>query len=168
MNEIFHSVFSVSILPTHSTPIQYESHIHDHALNLPYSAIKTPDITSTIATQTNKSYHTQSIHEPDSRKSRNSSTTLHVFPQPLSHHREPWRWYLQSCSNDVPSLTDESLSTPSTPSRTYPDSRCSTHSSPRPEGGSMDYKNANRCFWPPNTAFPTAPRSQRIDRVSRC
>ena len=52
-----------------------------------------------------------------------------------------------------------SLSTPSTPSRTYPNSRCPTHSSPRPEVESMDYKNANRCFRPPNTAFPTAPRS---------
>ena len=89
MNEFFHSVFSVSILPTPSKPIQYESHIHDHALNLPYSAIKAPDITSTIATQTNNHYHTQSIHESDSRKSRNSSTTPRVFPQPLSHHREP-------------------------------------------------------------------------------
>ena len=61
MNEIFHSVFSVSILPTPSKPIQYESHIHNHALNLPYSAIKAPDITSTIATQTNKSL-SHSIH----------------------------------------------------------------------------------------------------------
>ena len=55
MNEIFHSVFSVSILPTPSKPIQYESHIHDHVLNHPYSAIKAPDIKSTIDTQTNKS-----------------------------------------------------------------------------------------------------------------
>ena len=38
-------------------------------------------------------YHTQSIHESDSRKSRNSSTTPRVFPQPLSHHREPRWWY---------------------------------------------------------------------------
>ena len=61
MSEFFHSVFSVSILPTPSKPIQYESHIHDHALNLPYSAIKAPDITSTIDTQTNKSL-SYSIH----------------------------------------------------------------------------------------------------------
>ena len=82
-----------------------------------------------------------------------------MFPQPLSHHREPWRWYLQSCSNDVPSFTDDSLSTPSTPSRTSPDAHCPTHSSLRPEEGSRDCDNAKRCFWPPNTAFPTAPRS---------
>ena len=61
MIEIFHSVFSVSILPTPSKPIRYESHIHDYALNLLYSAIKAPDITSTIATQTNKSL-SHSIH----------------------------------------------------------------------------------------------------------
>ena len=93
MNEFFHSVFSVSILPTPSKPIQYESHIHNHELNHPYSAVEAPDIIYTIATQPNKSYHTQSIHESDSRKSRNSSTTPRMFPQPLSHHREPWRWY---------------------------------------------------------------------------
>ena len=61
INEFFHFVFSVSVLPTHSKPIQYESHIHDHALNLPYSAIIAPDITSTIDTQTNKSL-SHSIH----------------------------------------------------------------------------------------------------------
>ena len=61
MNEFFHSVFSVSILPTPSKPIQYESHFHNHELNHPYSAVEAPDITSTIATQTNKSL-SYSIH----------------------------------------------------------------------------------------------------------
>ena len=61
MNEFFQSVFSVSILPTHSKPIQYEFHIHNHELNHPYSAVEAPDITSTIATQTNKSL-SYSIH----------------------------------------------------------------------------------------------------------
>ena len=61
MNEFFHSVFSVSILTTPSKPIQYESHIHDNALNHPYSAVESPDITSTIDTQTNKSL-SYSIH----------------------------------------------------------------------------------------------------------
>ena len=91
---------------------------------------ETPKSYPTIDTQTNKSCHTQSIHESDSRRSRNSSTTLHVFPQPQSHHREPWRWYPQSCSNDMPSFTDDSLSSPSTPSRI---SHCPRYSSPRQE-----------------------------------
>ena len=76
-------------------------------------------------------YHTIVNHEDD----------IHNPAQTMCHHSRM------------------SLSTPSTPSRTYPISRCSTHSSPRPEGGSMDCDNANRCFRPPNTAFPTAPRS---------
>ena len=63
MIEIFHSVFSVSILPTPSKPIQYESHFHNHELNHPYSAVEAPDITSTIATQTNKSL-SHTIHLP--------------------------------------------------------------------------------------------------------
>ena len=76
-------------------------------------------------------YHTIVNHEDD----------IHNPAQTMCHHSRM------------------SLSTPSMPSRTYPDSHCPTHSSPRPEGESMDCDNANRCFRPPNTAFPTAPRS---------
>ena len=47
--------------------------------------------------------HNPFTHKPYSHNTHNSSTPC-VFPEPLSHHREPRRWYHcpQSCSNDAP------------------------------------------------------------------
>ena len=66
-----------------------------------------------------------------------------------------------------------SLFTPSTPSRTYPDSRCSTHSSPRPEGESRYYAESlaptpNAASDLPIPPFPLLLDRYRIDRASRC
>ena len=109
------TLYSLSLVyPNNHNP---PSHSKSHTDSSPAWQWETPKSDPTIDTQTNKSCHTQSIHESGSRYCRNSSTTPHVFPQPQSHHREPWRWYPQSCSNDMPSFTDDSLSTPSTPSR---------------------------------------------------
>ena len=48
--------------------------------------------------------HNPFTHKPYSHNTHNSSTAPCVFPEPLSHHRGPRRWYHcpQSCSNDAP------------------------------------------------------------------
>ena len=92
----FHS-YSLSLFyPNNHNP---SSHSKSHTDSSHAWQWETSKSDPTIDTQTNKSYHTQSIHESGSRKSRNSSTTPHVFPEPHTHHREPW--YPQSCLNDV-------------------------------------------------------------------
>ena len=90
---LFHSVF-LSLFYPHNQILSTGSRTRDRTLiHHLLSNGKNPYHTQLLLLNQTCHYHTQSIHESDSRKSRNSSTTPHVFPQPLSHHREPWRWY---------------------------------------------------------------------------
>ena len=93
--------------------------IHYHTIHLPTNQVRVEvTIFQQLLMYSLSRNHTIVNHEDD----------IHNSAQTMCHHSRM------------------SLSTPSTPSRTYPNSRCPTHSSPRPEGGSRDCDNANRCF----------------------
>ena len=102
---LFHSVF-LSLFYPHNQILSTGSRTRDRTLiHHLLSNGKNPYHTQLLLLkQTSPITLNPFTHKPYSHNTHNSSTTPCVFPEPLSHHRGPRRWYHcpQSCSNDAP------------------------------------------------------------------
>ena len=91
---LFHSVF-LSLFYPHNQILSTGSRTRDRTLiHHLLSNGKNPYHTQLLLlNQTSPITLNPFTHKPYSHNTHNSSTTPRMFPQPLSHHREPWRWY---------------------------------------------------------------------------